>query len=140
MIVTPEILRKRFAFCNKEYFDGKLARPSIRTSQYEKDVARIWWEYNKKRYKAENIEIIFSTLFDFPDDMLTDVMCHEMIHLYMLRKNIKDDGKHGTKWQAMANELNEKYGLHITETFEPKQVGKLSLGSRIKEFFWSFII
>lgn len=139
MIVTEDILRKRFAYCNKEYFEGKLARPRMSIGKFTKDVARIWWEKNKKTKRAQNIEIKFSTLFDFTDEMLTDVMCHEMIHLFLIRKKIYEKD-HGPLWQNMAKELNEKYGLHITKTFEPKQVGELDFGSKVKEFFLSFII
>lgn len=135
MIVTLDDVKKRFAFCNKAYFEGKLARPELHVGRFTRDVARIWWTLSDdKRKRPQGISIYVSSMFDFPDEMFTDIMCHEMIHLYMLRKNIKDDGSHGTKWQKMADELNEKYGLHITQTFELMPIGELTWGEKLKQF------
>ena len=49
-------------------------------------------------------------------------MAHEMIHYYLAEHQIKDDKSHGKEFMRMAQELNEKYGLNITETLDASEM------------------
>ena len=71
-------------------------------------------------------------------------MVHEMIHYYIHLHQIEDDDLHGSVFMKMANEMNEKYGLHIEKTFDasPYYIGedKKSLLDWIVSWFWRVFI
>jgi hypothetical protein len=81
----------------------------------------------KKRYLA----ILMSDYFDFDEETFRNIMVHEMIHYYLLLKGVGvcstfrrflrffsfKDYDHGPEFMAMAQKLNEQYGLNITITF-----------------------
>lgn len=46
-----------------------------------------------------------------------DLKCHEKIHYYLAYYGIDRKVKHGKEFNEMANRLNKKYRLHITEDY-----------------------
>ena len=136
MIITVQKMKEVFAYCNKTYFEGKLARPKLSTSRSANYIARVYCIPNYETRRCGGIEIKFSELFDFNEEQLISVMCHEMIHLSLYRRFIIEKEEHGPRWHKMADEIKEKYGLDI-ETLElPKQVVKQTLGGKIKDFIF----
>ena len=69
-------------------------------------------------------------------------MAHEMIHYYIAEHQIKDNKAHGREFMRMAQELNEKYGLHITKTVDGSQIPlsplapKVILKAKRRWWFW----
>lgn len=142
MIITVQKMKEVFAYCNKMYFGGKMARPKLSTGRSTYYLARTYCIPNYKTRRCGGIQIRFSEMFDFTEEDLINVMCHEMIHLNLYRRFIIEKGGHGPRWHQMANELNEKYGLNIIQTFTdpPKQVGKLTFGEEIWQFIYNTFI
>ena len=124
MIITVQKMKEVFAYCNKMYFGGKMARPKLSTGRSTYYVARTYCIPNYKTRRCGGIQIRFSEMFDFTEEDLINVMCHEMIHLNLYRRFI------------------EKYGLNIIQTYtdSPKQVGKLTFGEEIWQFIYNTFI
>lgn len=59
--------------------------------------------------------IWISGRYDFPDeDILTDIVIHEMIHYYIWLSRIRDDGPHGRQFRNIMAAINSKYGRNIS--------------------------
>ena len=136
MIITVQKMKEVFAYCNKMYFGGKMARPKLSTGRSTYYVARVYCIPNYETRRCGGIRIRFSEMYDFTEEELINIMCHEMIHLYLYRRFIIEKEEHGPRWRQMANELNEKYGLHITESANLKQIGELTFFEKINQFIF----
>lgn len=133
--LTQKLIKERFAQCNQAYFEGKLRRPQIiRITRAKGYVAKVTYYPNKKTRRCEGLKLIFSEMYEYDDEMFTNVMVHEMIHVYMLRKWIMEKDPHGPRWQKMADEMNSKYGLNIQESSDLTPKGGFSLMESIFYF------
>lgn len=145
MIPNTANLTELFRECKRMYFTENLKTPKIMTFQSKVILAQV--SYGEKKYKnnvSKRIIIFFSDLFDYPEDFLRNVMVHEMIHYYIHLHQIEDDDLHGSVFMKMANEMNEKYGLHIEKSFDasPYYIGtdKTSLLDWIVSWLWRVFI
>lgn len=66
-----------------------------------------------------------STSFDLQREELEDVVLHEMIHYYIAWKGIRDSSVHGNVFRNIMEQLNARYGRHITIRHKAKD-GQLS--------------
>ena len=55
-----------------------------------------------------------STHFDLPESEVEDTIIHEMIHYYIGVNQLEDTSTHGVLFRKMMNEINEKFGRHLT--------------------------
>ena len=116
MIASFETMSKMFSECNEKYFDGILPVPYLNTMNKMKILAR--FEYNKDKggkYPIKWQEIKFSDCYDYSEQDFREMMVHEMIHYYIAWNGIKDNKEHGNEFMRIANHLNEKYNLNITQ-------------------------
>lgn len=115
MLADYNTMPEMFWYCNREYFDHKLITPKFGIIHSFRILAR--FEYFKGEEKTrKRKKILFSDYYDFDETTFRDLMVHEMIHYYLLLYGKGDKKVHGEEFQEMARQLNEKYGLHITET------------------------
>jgi len=127
MVPNTANLTELFRECKRMYFTENIKTPKLMAFSSKNILAQA--SYGEEKYKngvSKRIVIFFSDLYDFPYELLRDIMVHEMIHYYMHLHQIKEEDQHGPKFMAMANEMNEKYGLHIEKTFDasPYYIGK----------------
>jgi hypothetical protein len=69
------------------------------------------------RYTGEvyNFKILITNLYDFTDDELRDIMLHEMLHISLMNNSLFDNnGGHGYYFTSEMNEINKKYGFHLS--------------------------
>ena len=50
--------------------------------------------------------------------MFNGIVCHEMIHYYLMYLHFKDRSMHGKWFKKKVQQLNEKYGLNIPSYIE----------------------
>ena len=74
---------------------------------------------------------LMSLTLDLPEQEVEDTILHEMIHYYIAEHQIKDNKAHGREFMRMAQELNEKYGLHITKTVDGSKIPLSPLAPKI---------
>ena len=122
MIANLLNLRETFNKCNYAYFEGKLPVPqfdllhSFRTCGYFQYTKGGW--FDKTLYDPT---ISMTDYYDFTEKQFKDIMCHEMIHYYLAYVGEDRDCHHGKKFKKMAENLNRKYGLHVTPYLDLSQ-------------------
>jgi len=116
MIANWNTMPQMFNECNKKYINGTLPSPKYGLMNKLNVLAR--FEYNKNKKGKNPIkwqEIKFSDCYDFPENSFRDLMVHELIHYYIAWNGIKDNKEHGKEFMRIANELNTKYNLNVTQ-------------------------
>ena len=113
---TLEYIRKKYPLFNQWYFGGKLPDVPIIMSNAATFLGKV--DYTKKRtlhgIENCNFKMRFSNRYDISEDELIDIIIHEMIHLYILYFNINDSSPHGQVFRKMMNDINARFGRHIT--------------------------
>lgn len=103
--------------CNRKYFDHRLPTPKYGLLHSFRILAR--FEYDRRKGKADKRKrLLFSDYFDFDEETFRNIMVHEMIHYYLLLYGTNDKCDHGADFKAMVQEMNQKFGLNITTTFD----------------------
>lgn len=63
--------------------------------------------------KSCDYSIHISTYYDCAERDFQNVLLHEMIHLHIAHKELRDTSSHGVIFRRMMNELNAQYGWNI---------------------------
>lgn len=117
MRITAAYANEKLQLFNARYFDGELPQVPVLMSRARSFVGRC--EFKRLRLpllkeKKYDFRLRFSQLFDLSPDEWDDTILHEMIHLWIGVKGIRDTSTHGKVFRQMMNELNTRYGRHIT--------------------------
>lgn len=123
MVANLVNMAETFNKCNNAYFEGKLPVPqfdllhSFRTCGYFCcDYEQEW--FSKKLY---NFCISMTDYYDFTKKQFEDILVHEIIHYYLVYFGEDTNCTHGKKFKKMAENLNRKYGLHVTPHLDLSQ-------------------
>ena len=85
--------------------------------------------FGKKHFS--NFALRISKRFDFTEQELQDTLIHEMIHYYISYNQLQDSSAHGQLFRQMMNDINEKYGRHITVSHRSSREERLQvIGSK----------
>ena len=115
--LTIPYIRGRFEHFNRLCFDGQLVTPPIRLGRSRRVLGCVNYKQRKGMDgKVETFDYVLriSACFHLKARDMDDVILHEMIHYYILLNGIHDTSKHGQVFRRMMNEINQKYGRHIT--------------------------
>ena len=124
--------------CNRLYLGHQLRKPQfglMHTFRYLGKFEYRWGE-KKKPVKKRYMAILMSDFFDFDEETFRNIMVHEMIHYYLYLNGTSDcsvfsrflrfvgfkNSDHGPEFMAMAQKLNEQYGLNITKTCDASSI------------------
>ena len=134
MIADYNTMPHMFWECNRLYFDHKLPTPKFGLLHTNRHLGKFEFHYGekKKSIKKRNMMILMTDYFDFDEASFRNIMVHEMIHYYLYLNDPNDcsifsrvlrffsfkDFDHGPEFIAMAQKLNEQYGLNVTKTFD----------------------
>lgn len=122
MVANHDNMLLTFDTCNMEYFEGKLLFPqfsllhSYRTCGYFQYAKGGW--FDKTLYDPT---ISITDYYDFTEEQIKDIMCHEMIHYYLAYTGVDRRCRHGKEFKKMAEDLNRKYGLNVTPYLDLSQ-------------------
>ncbi len=114
---TITFLQEKFNHFNSLCFGGKLPQVSIRLSHARTFGGRLSYTVNRRIFavsRYSSLTISISTLHEFSESEYEDILIHEMIHLYILTKGIKDTSPHGEQFRSIMQHINDRYGRHIT--------------------------
>ena len=115
---TVEYLEERFDTFNGMCFGGALPRIPIKLSNARSFVGRLQYrpvrDWLGRIVRREDFVLRISTRFDLPENELEDILLHEMIHYEILVGQRRDTSAHGRLFRARMQEINERYGRHIT--------------------------
>lgn len=117
MIATKEYIEKKFNEYNVLIFRSSLKPIPIRLSRSRTTLGQI--AYKRKRtlfgkWHYSDFKLRISTLIDQPEELIEDTILHEMIHYYILSNQIQDTSSHGEKFRSIMDDINSRYGRHIT--------------------------
>lgn len=118
MIPDLVFVNEAFKRFNREIFEDALPVPRFRMTHARtfrgKLCYRITSSWGGRR--AEDFEMRISLDFDLPREEWEDVVIHEMIHLHIAHRCIKDSSSHGPKFRGLMAEINRRHGRHICVT------------------------
>ncbi len=77
--------------------------------------------YKRKRkatggFEFYDFKLTISARIDLPEDVVQDTLIHEMIHYYILSKQLVDSSPHGKLFRQLMNHINQHFNRHITVT------------------------
>ena len=124
--MNQETLKAWFAQFNREYFNGQLPEPRLLLSKSRTRLGSMSYQRKRSWGRTRNSDytIRISTYYDCGEREWQNVMLHEMIHLYIASKHLRDTSSHGKLFRQYMDYLNSNYGWNIrvsTATF-PKSL------------------
>ena len=114
---TIEDITRMFNEFNSQIFDNQLKPLPIRIGNTKSSLGSIHFKRRKKLFGKEELydfSLHISVRFDLQESEIEDVIIHEMIHYYILSRQIRDTSPHGKIFKQMMNAINAKYNRHIT--------------------------
>ena len=140
MIADYNTMPRIFWECNRLYFDQSLPTPRFGIMKKLNTLARFEYKNNKKgKAPIKRQIILFSEYYDFDEETFKNLMVHEMIHYYLAWNGVKTKLDHGKEFMAIANELNEKYGLNVTKTLDASSFTRTEQAPKAKSF-WQWLL
>ena len=123
MVADQDNMRLIFDECNNKYFEGKLLFPQFGLLHSYRTCGQFDCRYQLVMFKVEwyDYKISITDYYDFTEKQFVDIMCHEMIHYYLIYFGLDKGCKHGRRFKELAEQLNRKYGLNITATLDISQ-------------------
>lgn len=116
---TIEYIKTKFGEFNHLIFDDKLPLLPIQLSNAKSYLGMLVYKKRRKLFgKVEKYDfrLRISTRMDLPESEVEDTIIHEMIHYYIDYNGIKDTSAHGQIFRQMMNDINARFGRHITIT------------------------
>lgn len=129
MIASQDFVKTTFNHFNALCFEGALPVVPIALTKARSFLGKM--EYKSRRdffgiiSSHYDFRLKISTGFDLSQEELEDVIIHEMIHYYIAWRNIKDSSVHGEVFRGIMEQINSRYGRHITIRHKTEE-GQLS--------------
>ena len=116
-MLTLEFLNQKFDELNELCFGGALPKVSIRLSKARTYLGQLGFKRKRPLFgKTQYYDFVLriSTRLEQTEEEIIDTLLHEMIHLYIASHQLKDSSSHGKVFRQMMNDLNQRFGRHIT--------------------------
>ena len=114
---TQEYIERRFSEFNKQYFSGQLPTVPVRLTSARTYLGQLGFKRKRTLLGAiKNYDFVLriSIRTDLPEQEVEDTLLHEMIHLYIASKQLRDTSAHGRLFRQLMTEINSRHGRHIT--------------------------
>ena len=125
MELTAQYLRERFRELNRQYFGGELPEPQLAVSNARTLLGQFSCRRQQKgifgQYVNTNFKIKVSEFYNQSAEMIDDTLLHEMIHLLIAFRRLRDTSPHGPLFRAEMARLN-RMGRHITISSRTQQL------------------
>ncbi len=117
MQVDAETLRSWFGDFNARYFSGGLPTPRFAVGRARTRLGTLSWKVARgiSGTRARDFTIRVSNYRDAPETDFKNVLLHEMIHLCIVSRGLRDTSPHGKVFQAYMREINAQ-GWNVTIT------------------------
>lgn len=133
MIADLALIKEKFQIFNKQIFNETLPLPTITIGKAMRSLGTMRCDRRIKPFgKIENynFRITISSQFDLPEKELEDVLIHEMIHFYIMYKQMHDTSPHGEIFKKLMNIINLKFNRNICISKKNNGYKKLSCKPR----------
>ncbi len=117
MIPTVEFIEKKFGEFNALMFEGKLPGLPIVLSSGKTFLGACAYKKRKTLFggtKYYDFKLRINKRIDLPEADIEDIIIHEMIHYHIAYRGIKDTSTHGRVFKMLMNDINKRFGRHIT--------------------------
>jgi len=111
-------------------FAGQLPELPIVLSDAKSFVGRFCYHRTKNvdgTFTYSDYRLAINTRLDLPQTDLDDTILHEMIHYFVTFNKLPDSSAHGPMFRHIMNEINTKYGRHITISHKVTEAEKEQL-------------
>lgn len=128
MVGTLKFLRDTFNRFNREIFGNGLPVPTFKVTNARTFLGK--FQHKKYPYSKGILNefiITLSNAFDVPQDVLEDTIIHEMIHYEIAFNKVKDNSAHGDVFLNRMDEINSKYGRHLSVSHKIEETGGVCL-------------
>ena len=122
--LTIDYLRQAFEHYNNLIFDGKLPVPKLKWSRAKTRLGQMVCKRKMSwgRTKFYDFSISVSNYYKLTTEQIDDVLIHEMIHYYIAYTGQKDTSAHGVIFRQMMDDINQRFGRHITISTQTKDI------------------
>ncbi len=117
MIPTIPYIEQKFEEFNRLMFDDRLPKLPIVLSSAKSYLGACVYQKKKSLFGKTtyyNFRLRINKRMDLPEAEIEDIIIHEMIHYYIAYNDIKDTSAHGQVFKKLMNDINERWGRHIT--------------------------
>lgn len=123
MIPSLQFVKQTFQRYNTEIFGDILPEPVYRLTKASTFRGKLTYKIRKTGNKTETCDygMRISICFDLHQEEWEDVVIHEMIHLYIAFKGIKDTSSHGPEFRKMMQFINSRFNRHIKVSVKRKE-------------------
>ena len=98
-------------------FEGKLPGLPIVLSSGKTFLGACAYKKRKTLFggtKYYDFKLRINKRIDLPEADIEDIIIHEMIHYHIAYRGIKDTSTHGRVFKMLMNDINKRFGRHIT--------------------------
>lgn len=115
MVPDIRFVTDSFERFNAMIFGSELPTPKFTLTKARSFRGKLMYRISRKMFKTihDNFELRISSSFDLPEKEWEDVVIHEMIHLLIASKNIKDSSSHGNEFRKLMHSINRNFGREI---------------------------
>lgn len=114
MKASIQFLTDRFEKYNRMIFKNPLPKPEMHITSARSFLGQFKLERSGILKRNETYHLTLSDRYDLPQEVLEDTIIHEMIHFQIYYSRLRDTSSHGKIFRSMMNEINNRFGRHIT--------------------------
>ena len=114
MEVDVETLRKWFVVFNDAYFNGSLPTPEFSVGGASTRLGSCSCTMERRLFRTRMCKpkIRISNYYDISEHKYKSVLLHEMIHLCLFARGVRDTSAHGREFRRLMDEINS-YGWDV---------------------------
>lgn len=139
MIPDLIFVKNTFIQFNSQIFNSSLPAPRFTLTKARTFRGKLCYRVKKSFLRTVNsdFELRISTSFNLPQKEWEDVVIHEMIHLHIASKGIKDTSSHGREFRKMMQFVNATHGrkIRISTKSDPFKEDNPLADKRVKAHF-----
>lgn len=112
-----DYVKKKFDEYNAKMFAGRLPAIPIKMSDASTFMGMIVSQVRKRNdgiAEHYSFEMRINTRIDLPENVVDDIIIHEMIHYFIHYNGLQDSSTHGYIFKSIMNGINTAFGRHIT--------------------------
>lgn len=107
MRVGVREIEEWFTEFNARYFGGALPVPSLSVGMSRTRLGSMSWKRTRRMFRTNtDYAIRLSNYYDMDETSFKSVLLHEMIHLFIVSKGLKDTSPHGVIFRRYMDRIN----------------------------------
>lgn len=117
MVASYDYIIQKFEEFNALIFDSELPTPIFLPSKARSYLGRYECDIRRRPFlqpERYNHRIRINTMMDLSENVIEDILIHEMIHYYISYKNLSDTSAHGQIFRSMMADINARFDRNIT--------------------------